>query len=61
VQNAQRFAIIGIVDRHCGQAFVVGSAGGATSALFSLFILRTNKNTAKATIKKLMIVLTKTP
>ena len=61
VQNAQRFALIGIALKQCGHSFVVGSAAGASSFRFKLLSHLMIINTANATIKKLMIVLMNTP
>jgi hypothetical protein len=61
VQNAQRFALIGTAERQCGHSFVVGAAGAGSSFLFRRFTFRMSRKTAKATMRKLMIVLMKTP
>jgi hypothetical protein len=52
---------MGIAERQKGHSFVVGAAGGASCSLFSLFIFFITRNTAKATIRKLIIVLINTP
>jgi hypothetical protein len=54
-------ALSGIIERQWGQSLVVGSAGGASSCLFILFIPLMSMNTEKATIRKLMMVLKKAP
>ena len=61
MQNAQREALIDMVEKHFGHSLVVGSAGGASSSLLSLLSPRISIKTAKATIKKLIIVLIKIP
>jgi len=58
VQCAQRTAFSGIVDRHCGQVLVVGSAGGPC---VSRFICLTTKKMQKATITKSRMLLRNTP
>lgn len=61
VQNAQRVALMGIVEKQCGQSFVVGSSGGASSSRLSLLMPRMVRKTAKATMTKLMIVFMNIP
>lgn len=61
VQLGQRVAAIAIVDMQKGQSLVVGSAGGASSSRLRLFMLLISMNTAKATIRKLIIALKKIP
>lgn len=61
VQYAQRVALIAIVEKQCGHSLVVGSGGGASSSLLSLFTPRTSKKTEKATMRKLVTVFKKMP
>jgi len=61
VQCGQRVALIGMLNRQYGQSLAVGSAGGASSFLLSMLICRMRRNTAKATMMKLMSVFTNTP
>jgi NAD(P)H-nitrite reductase large subunit len=61
VQCPQRFAKIGIVDRQWGHSLVVGSSGGASSSRCSLLMARIKRNTANATMTKLIMVFMKTP
>jgi hypothetical protein len=58
VQCPHFFAATGMGMAHCGQSFVV--LGGAGFGIH-LFTARTRRNTAKATIRKLMSVLMKFP
>ena len=61
VQLGQRLALIGISVRQNGHSLVVGSSGGASSSRLRLFMPLISINTAKATIRKLTILLKKTP
>jgi hypothetical protein len=61
VQLGQRVAWMGIAVKQKEQSLVVGTAGGASSCLFKRLILRITIKMAKATIRKLMIVLMNTP
>ncbi len=58
VQCGQRVALIGIDIMQAGQSFDTGSAAGD---LFKLFIAFTTRKIQKATIRKLMIKVTKFP
>jgi len=49
------------VEKQKGQVLVVGVSCGASAFLFNRFIWRIIRKTAKATIRKLIIVLMKTP
>jgi hypothetical protein len=53
--------MMGIVEQQYVHSLVVGTAGGATSSRFSLFMVRTRRNTENATTTKLMMWLTKRP
>ena len=61
VQCAQRVALMGMLLRQWGHSLVVGSAGGASSSRFSLLMPLMSRNTAKATIRKLITALMNTP
>jgi hypothetical protein len=61
VQWAHLAALIGNVERQWAHSLVVGSSGGASSFLFSVFKPLTSRKTATATIKKLMTVLINKP
>ncbi len=61
VQCGQHVALIGMLNRQYGQSLAVSPAGGASSFLLSLLICRIRRNTAKATMMKLMSVFTNTP
>jgi hypothetical protein len=61
VHCGQRIAPIGISIKQNGHSLVVGSDAGSSSALWILFTLRMRRKTANATIKKVMIVLIKSP
>ena len=60
VQLGQRVAAMGICEQQYGQGFVVGAAGAGAGPR-SLLNCCTSRNTANATIRKLMIVFRKTP
>ena len=60
VQCGHRFAANGIGIAHCGQSRVVGAAAGA-GFLPQRFTCCTSKNTANATIKKLMMAFKNNP
>src|SRR6476646_6111437 len=60
VQWPQRLAWIGMLIAHCGQSFIVGGAGAAGFVVQRL-TMRTRRNTAKALMRKLMIVFKNTP
>ena len=55
VQCAQRVALIGMVERHRGQSFVV--AGPGSGALFILFIALMSRKMQNTTMTKSMVVL----
>ncbi|MNL74545.1 hypothetical protein D3C87_2001950 [compost metagenome] len=59
VQKAHLWALIGMTERHSGQALVVGS--GAGSFLFILFAAFTIRKIAKAMITKSITALAKRP
>ena len=61
VHMGQRTALMGISLAHWGQFLVVGSAGGASSLRLAAFMLLTSMKMAKATMRKLITVLMKTP
>src|SRR4030067_2639342 len=61
VQWPHFFAWIGIVDRQCGQSFVVGTASGASSFFLRLLMPRTTKKMANAMMRKFTIVFTNIP
>jgi len=61
VQCPHFFAETGMGMAHCGQSFVVTSGGGGTGFGIQRFTERTTMKMAKATIRKLMIVLMKFP
>jgi hypothetical protein len=50
-----------MVEKQKGHSLVVGAAGGASCCRLIAFIPRTSRKTAKATIRKLMIALKKSP
>jgi len=59
VQCPHFFAAAGIGIAHCGQSFVLAGGGGGFG--IHRFTERTSRNTANATIRKLIIVLMKLP
>src|SRR5512139_145166 len=61
VQFGQRLAGMGMAVQQKGHSFVVGAAAGAGASRFILFMPRITRKIAKATIRKLMMVLTNTP
>src|SRR5512146_1103947 len=61
VQWPHRVALIGIVDRQCGHSLVVGTAAGASSFFLRAFMPRIRKKMAKATMRKLTMVLISSP
>ena len=63
MQLGQRLALIGILDTQKGQSFIVGAAAtfGASARRRILLITRISMKTAKATIKKVMMLLMKAP
>jgi len=61
VQFGHLVALMLIVEKQCGHSLVVGSFTGAGSSFFNLFIFLITINIAKATIKKLIMVLIKAP
>lgn len=61
VQWEQRVALMEMVEKQNGHSFVVGSSGSVSSLRFNWLIPRINRNTQKATMIKLIIVLIKIP
>ena len=61
VQWGQRVALREMVDRQKGHSLVAGSAGGAAFSRFMRLTPLITRNTAKAMIIKLMMVLMKIP
>jgi hypothetical protein len=61
VQWGHRVAFSGIDDMQKGQSRVVGAGAGASSFRFSRLRERMRRKTAKATMAKLTIALTKRP
>jgi hypothetical protein len=61
VQNGQREALIGMVEKQCEHSLVVGSSTGAASSRLSLLSPLINIKMANATIKKFMTVLMNRP
>jgi hypothetical protein len=63
VQLGQREALMAILEKQNGQSLVVGAAAtfGASARRRMLLIARMRRKTAKATIKKVMMLLMKAP
>src|SRR6516165_860317 len=61
VQCGQRIALIGIELAQKGQSLVAGAASAAAAGFVNLFDHWTIRNTKKATIRKLMMVLRNCP
>jgi hypothetical protein len=61
VQFGQRTALIGIAVKQKGQSLVVGAAGGTSFFRCIWLMIFTNKNTAKAIMRKVIMLLINKP